>query len=76
MRVNMTITAEEYVLPEGEVIATRMDLKGCIAYADDAFVRGSQFPRDKQLAASTEELAAQPKKPRNAAACGDAWQEF
>ncbi len=45
MKVNLTVTSEEYVLPEGEVIVTRTDLKGRITYANDAFLRSSGFIR-------------------------------
>ena len=49
MRVNLPVTSDEYVLPEGEVIVTRTDLKGRITYANDAFVRSSGFTRDELL---------------------------
>ena len=49
MRVNMPVTNEEYVLPDGEVIVTRTDLQGNITYANDAFARASEFPREESL---------------------------
>ena len=49
MRVNLPVTLEEYVLPEGEVIVTRTDLKGRITYANEAFVRSSGFTREELL---------------------------
>ena len=49
VRINMPVTAEEYVLPEGEVIVTRTDLKGGITYANDAFVRSCEFSREELL---------------------------
>ncbi len=49
MRVNLPITNEEYVLPEGEVIVSRTDPKGRITYVNDAFVRSSGFSRDESM---------------------------
>jgi aerotaxis receptor len=49
MRVNLPVTSEEYVLPEGEVIVTRTDLKGRITYANDAFLRSCDFTREELL---------------------------
>ena len=49
MRVNLPVTSQEYVLPNGEVIVTRTDLKGRIIYANDAFVRSSAFTREELL---------------------------
>ena len=49
MRVNLPVTSEEYVLPEGEVIVTRTDLKGRITYANDAFLRSCGFTREELL---------------------------
>src|SRR4051794_3997079 len=49
MRVNLPVTSEEYVLPEGEVIVTRTDLKGRVTYANDAFLRSCGFTREELL---------------------------
>ena len=49
MRVNLPVTSDEYVLPEGEVIVTRTDLKGRITYANDAFLRSCGFTREELL---------------------------
>ncbi|MBX9810965.1 MAG: PAS domain S-box protein, partial [Burkholderiales bacterium] len=49
MRISMPVTNDEYVLPEGEVIVSRTDLKGHITYVNDAFVRSSGFSRDESM---------------------------
>src|SRR5689334_2918213 len=49
MRVNLPVTSDEYVLPEGEVIVTRTDLKGRVTYANDAFLRSCGFTREELL---------------------------
>jgi aerotaxis receptor len=53
MRVNLPITDEEYVLPEGEVIITRTDVQSRITYANQAFLTSSGF--------SLEECMGQPQ---------------
>ena len=45
MRNNLPVSNQEYVLPEGDVIVTRTDLKGVITYANDAFAHTSEFGR-------------------------------
>ncbi len=49
MRVNVPVTNEEYVLPEGEVIVSRTDPKGRITYVNEAFIRSSGFSRDESM---------------------------
>ncbi|HEY0939817.1 MAG TPA: methyl-accepting chemotaxis protein [Steroidobacter sp.] len=53
MRDNGPVTNEEYILPPGEVIITRTDTRGCIVYANQAFLDSSQF--------SLEECLGQPQ---------------
>ncbi|HWI14100.1 MAG TPA: PAS domain-containing protein, partial [Burkholderiales bacterium] len=49
MRLNMPVTNQEYVLPDGEVIVTRTNLKGVITYANEAFGRSCQFSREESV---------------------------
>ncbi|HZN24297.1 MAG TPA: methyl-accepting chemotaxis protein [Burkholderiales bacterium] len=70
MRVNLPVTLEEYVLPEGEVIVTRTDLKGRITYANDAFLRSCGFTRD-ELLGKAHNIVRHPDMPP--AAFGDLW---
>ena len=43
MRSNMPVTNIEYVLPEGEVIISRTDIKGRVTYVNESFVQSSGF---------------------------------
>ncbi len=45
MRMNLPVTGDEYVLPDGEVIVSRTDLKGVITYANEAFARSCEISR-------------------------------
>jgi len=49
MRINMPVTNDEYVLPEGEVIVSRTDPKGRTTYVNEAFVLSSGFSRDESM---------------------------
>jgi len=71
MRNNQPVFDEEYVLPEGEVIVTRTDLKGRITYVNDAFCRSCQFTRD-ELIGQPHNLVRHPDMPPEAFA--DLWQ--
>jgi aerotaxis receptor len=71
MRVNLPVTSEEYVLPEGEVIVTRTDLKGRITYANDAFLRSSGFTR-QELLGKAHNIVRHPDMPP--AAFADLWE--
>jgi aerotaxis receptor len=70
MRVNLPITTDEYVLPEGEVIVTRTDLKGRITYANDAFLRSCDFTRE-ELLGKAHNIVRHPDMPP--AAFADLW---
>jgi aerotaxis receptor len=70
MRVNLPVTSEEYVLPDGEVIVTRTDLKGRITYANDAFLRSSGFTRE-ELLGKAHNIVRHPDMPP--AAFADLW---
>jgi aerotaxis receptor len=71
MRVNMPITNEEYVLPDGEVIVTRTDLRGVITYANDAFARSCQFSREETMG-QPQNIVRHPDMPVDAFA--DLWR--
>ena len=43
MRVNLPVTAVEYLLPPGVALVSRTDLKGRITYVNPAFVEASGF---------------------------------
>ena len=49
MRSNMPVTNIEYVLPEGEVIISRTDIKGRITYVNESFVQSSGFSREEVM---------------------------
>ena len=70
MRLNLPVTNEEYVLPEGEVIVTRTDTRGNITYANDAFIRSSGFSKDEVMG-SPQNLVRHPDMPP--AAFADLW---
>ena len=70
MRVNLPVTNDEYVLPDGEVIVTRTDLKGRITYANDAFLRSAGFTRE-ELLGKAHNIVRHPDMPP--AAFADLW---
>ena len=49
MRSNMPVTNIEYVLPEGEVIISRTDIKGRVTYVNESFVQSSGFSREEVM---------------------------
>ena len=49
MRSNMPVTNDEYVLPDGEVIISRTDIKGRISYVNESFVQSSGFSREDAM---------------------------
>ena len=49
MRSNMPITNDEYVLPDGEVIISRTDIKGRVTYVNESFVQSSGFSREEVM---------------------------
>lgn len=67
MRVNMTVTAEQYILSEGEVVAARTDLKmATVRDAPGAFRLGDGWQAEKgRIVAKVAPLA--PAKPARAA---------
>jgi len=71
MRNNQPVVDQEYVLPEGEVIVTRTDLKGRITYVNDAFCRSCQFTRE-ELIGQPHNIVRHPDMPPEAFA--DLWE--
>ncbi|MGZ8155190.1 MAG: methyl-accepting chemotaxis protein [Burkholderiales bacterium] len=71
MRVNLPVTDEEYVLPEGEIIVSRTTPKGVITYANDAFIHSCGFTRD-ELIGQAHNIVRHPDMPP--AAFADLWQ--
>ena len=71
VRDNGPVTNEEYVLPDGEVIVSRTDLKGVITYVNDTFVQASQFSRE-ELLGKAHNIVRHPDMPPQAFA--DLWQ--
>jgi aerotaxis receptor len=71
MRVNMPVTNEEYVLSEGEVIITRTDRSGRIAYANEAFLESSGFSLEECMG-QPHNLIRHPDMPKEAFA--DLWR--
>ena len=71
MRVNLPVVDDEYVLPDGEVIVSRTDLKGVLTYVNEAFVRSSGFSRD-ELIGRAHNIVRHPDMPPEAFA--DLWQ--
>jgi PAS domain S-box-containing protein len=47
MRLNRHVTPRDYPLSEGDTLLSTSDLKGCIVYVNDAFVRVSGFGREE-----------------------------
>jgi len=70
MRNNQPVTSDEYVLPDGEVVVTRTDLKGAITYVNDAFVASSGFSRE-ELEGQPHNIVRHPDMPAEAFA--DLW---
>ena len=71
MRLNMPVTNEEYVLPDGEIIVTRTDLRGVITYANDAFGRSCEFSREETMG-QPQNIVRHPDMPAEAFA--DLWR--
>jgi aerotaxis receptor len=71
VRTNLPVTNEEYVLPEGDVIVTRTDLKGVITYANEAFGRSCEFGREESLG-KAHNIVRHPDMPP--AAFADLWR--
>lgn len=71
MRVNLPTTADEYVLPDGEVIITRTDVQSRITYANQAFLTSSGFSLEECIG-QPQNIVRHPDMPREAFA--DLWK--
>ena len=71
MRVNLPVTNEEYVLPDGEVIVSRTNLKGVITYVNEAFLRSAEYSREESMG-QPHNFIRHPDMP--AAAFADLWR--
>lgn len=73
MKVNMPVNDTEYILRETDNVISKTDLKGCIAYVNDDFVRISGFTREELIGAS-HNIVRHPDMPPEAFA--DLWQQL
>ncbi|MDP2028117.1 MAG: methyl-accepting chemotaxis protein [Thiobacillus sp.] len=71
MRTNLPVTNVEYVLQDGETIASRTDLHGNITYVNQTFIDVSGFTEDELLGAP-HNILRHPDMPAEAFA--DLWQ--
>ncbi|QEL65309.1 aerotaxis receptor [Oryzomicrobium terrae] len=70
MKVNLPVTGVERMLSPGRPIVTKTDLKGCITYANDAFVQISGFSA-AELIGQNHNVVRHPDMPPEAFA--DLW---
>ena len=73
MKINLPITDKEYLLKDSDEIVSKTDLKGCITYINDDFVRISGFSRE-ELIGSSHNIVRHPDMPPEAFA--DLWQNL
>ncbi|MDP2902714.1 MAG: methyl-accepting chemotaxis protein [Methylovulum sp.] len=70
MKINMPVTDKEVLMKKGEILVSRTDLKGCITYANDAFVAISGYTREELIGAN-HNIIRHPDMP--AVAFADLW---
>lgn len=70
MRINMPVTANEYLLDEGESILSTTDLQGRLTYVNQDFIRVSGFT-EEELIGAPHNLVRHPDMPPEAFA--DLW---
>jgi methyl-accepting chemotaxis protein len=70
MKINMPVSDKEVLMKKGEILVSRTDLKGCITYANDAFVAISGFTREELIGAN-HNIVRHPDMPE--AAFNDLW---
>jgi len=73
MRNNQPVTAVETILPEGEFIYSRTDLKGMIVEANEAFAKVSAYTREEMIG-QPHNLVRHPDMPVEAFA--DMWADL
>ncbi|MBS0356840.1 MAG: methyl-accepting chemotaxis protein [Proteobacteria bacterium] len=73
MRINQPVTRSETLLPDGEFIYSRTDLKGTIIEANEAFARVSGFRREEMLG-QPHNMVRHPDMPPQAFA--DMWRDL
>ena len=73
MKINLPITNIETLLPEGEFIYSRTDLKGVITEANEAFCNVSGYTRDEMVGQS-HNIVRHPDMPP--AAFEDLWRDM
>ncbi|KWT76426.1 MULTISPECIES: PAS domain-containing methyl-accepting chemotaxis protein [unclassified Variovorax] len=71
MRVNLPVTANEYLLHDDAALVSRTDLKGRITYANAAFIEASGFTLE-ELMGKAHNLVRHPDMPPEAFA--DLWE--
>ncbi len=65
MRVNMPVTANEYILPDGALIVSKTDTKGHITYVNDDFIVASGF-EEQELIGKAHNIVRHPDMPPEA----------
>ncbi|HJW23554.1 MAG TPA: PAS domain-containing methyl-accepting chemotaxis protein [Rhodocyclaceae bacterium] len=73
MKINLPVTDVETLLPEGEFIYSRTDLKGITEDANEAFVKVSGFSRE-ELIGKSHNIVRHPDVPPQAFA--DLWRDL
>ncbi|MBS0371015.1 MAG: methyl-accepting chemotaxis protein [Proteobacteria bacterium] len=73
MRINQPVTRSETLLPDGEFIYSRTDLKGTIIEANEAFAKVSGFRREEMLG-QPHNMVRHPDMPPQAFA--DMWRDL
>ncbi|HEX8988165.1 MAG TPA: PAS domain-containing methyl-accepting chemotaxis protein [Rhodocyclaceae bacterium] len=73
MKINQPVTTVETLLPEGEFIYSRTDLKGVIVEANEAFATVSAFEREEMIG-QAHNIVRHPEMPPEAFA--DLWADL
>jgi len=71
MRNNQPVNDKEFVMQDGDLLASKTDLKGIITYCNDAFVEASGFTRE-ELIGAPHNMVRHPDMPPEAFA--DLWK--
>jgi PAS domain-containing protein len=72
MKLNLPVTANEYVLADGQTLVSTTDLQSHITYCNAAFIAVSGYTREELLASRTTWCATRTCRPRRFATCGRA----